>query len=166
MKSPVEGWTDGRFQGFVVSTLRAGMRRFPNKWQALSSSHCGSILNKKTNRVAKAYECASCHNLFQSKEVEVDHIMPVINPLKGFITWDDYIERLFCPLSNLQTLCKKCHKAKTAAERLLKKNGKPLQKRVTTTASKRSKSSSKAPGGAAGSGKTLTRKRKPSSVAT
>jgi 5-methylcytosine-specific restriction endonuclease McrA len=67
------------------------------------------------------YECASCHNEFVQTSVQVDHILPAVDPLIGFVSWDEFINRLFCPASNLQILCKDCHQVKTKAERLAAK---------------------------------------------
>ena len=52
----------------------------------------------------------------RAKEIEVDHIEPVVDPDVGFTTWDDFIERLFVEEDKLQVLCKDCHKKKTAEE--------------------------------------------------
>lgn len=54
------------------------------------------------------YRCNNCKKLFGLKEVQVDHI----DPIGKFIDWNTLIERMFCPVSNLQCLCKPCHKAK------------------------------------------------------
>jgi hypothetical protein len=44
---------------------------------------------------------------------------------EGFLSWDIFIERLFCGIENLQILCSECHKVKTKKETLeRKKNGK------------------------------------------
>jgi len=48
--------------------------------------------------------------------VQVDHIIPVIDPATGFTTWDAFIERLFCDRDNLQVLCTSCHDIKTKEE--------------------------------------------------
>ena len=50
----------------------------------------------------------------------VDHIHPVIDPVKGFETWDDTISRMFCEESGLQVLCHECHTVKTQEERELR----------------------------------------------
>lgn len=66
---------------------------------------------KEALRLAKAkknYRCNKCKKLFPKKEVQVDHI----EEIGAFINWDTYMERLFCPISNLQVLCKPCHKGK------------------------------------------------------
>lgn len=47
----------------------------------------------------------------------IDHIDPVVDPKKGFTSWDDLIERLFCEKEGLQLLCPECHEEKTADER-------------------------------------------------
>ena len=46
------------------------------------------------------YTCARCHRRFPAYELEVDHIVPIA--LGGFSN-----------PSNLQTLCRECHKKKT-----------------------------------------------------
>jgi 5-methylcytosine-specific restriction endonuclease McrA len=52
----------------------------------------------------------------------VDHIKPVVDPIKGFQSWDIFIDRLFCEASNLQAICKPCHLLKTNKEKQEKKN--------------------------------------------
>jgi len=64
---------------------------------------------KKKTKVK--YECADCGGLFDRTEVDVDHIDPVGST--QFLNWDDYINKLFCSMDNLQILCKPCHKRKT-----------------------------------------------------
>jgi len=73
--------------------------------------------------MAKHYECNKCKVLFPSKDVQVDHIKPIVSPAKGFTSWDDFIGALFCPKKNLQVLCKDCHAVKTKKE-TIKRNKK------------------------------------------
>jgi len=63
------------------------------------------------------YKCASCKKHFVAVDVQVDHIEPVVDPIKGFQTWDIFINRIFCEIENLQVLCKGCHKTKTEQEK-------------------------------------------------
>lgn len=109
-------WTEARRKAFVISVLRSGMRRFPNKYKALASACVGVRLNKSSGRQAKHYKCAKCRKLYPSSNVQVDHIIPVVGP-EGFTSFDTYIDRLFCSEDNLQVLCKPCHLKKSAAER-------------------------------------------------
>ena len=110
-------WTDGRIKGFITSTLRSGFRRWPSKYECLNAAKVGKKLNIKTNRLAEHYKCASCKGEFTNKDVEVDHINPVVDPVEGFTTWDNFIKRLYVSNKSLQVLCKKCHKIKTKEER-------------------------------------------------
>jgi 5-methylcytosine-specific restriction endonuclease McrA len=114
-------WTEGRKRTFIVSTLRGGMRRWPPKWEALKDAFAGKMVNPNTKRLAYHYKCASCKNLFTTKDIQIDHIQPVVDPIKGFISYDDFIDRLFCQKDNLQVLCKPCHKIKTNEEKQKRK---------------------------------------------
>lgn len=110
-------WTEGRVKGFIISVLRAGARRWPPKFEALDDALVGKKINEKTGRVAKHYTCAACKKEFTSKDVQVDHISPVVDPDVGYVDWNTFIARLFCPKENLQVLCTVCHKRKTKDER-------------------------------------------------
>lgn len=76
----------------------------------------------RAHRLAKArclgkdgfHRCEQCKK--KVPKVFVDHISPV-----GEVGGPGYIQRLFIPSSGLQCLCKKCHDAKTKAERESKK---------------------------------------------
>jgi len=113
-------WTAGRVKSFIVSALRTGARRWPPKYMCLQAACTGQRINEKTKRLAKHYTCAKCQEDYTSKDVEVDHIEPVVSVGDGFIDWNVFIERLFCPIENLQVLCKPCHKKKTKEERTLR----------------------------------------------
>lgn len=148
MASPVDSWTEGRMRSFIVSALRAAFRRFPNKYIALKNAFIGKRVNKKSGREAAHYECATCGKHFVAKDVQVDHINPVVLPSEGFTTWDNYIHRLYCSLDNLQVLCVGCHKKKTASERGKQcttevKKSLPKKKLTTSTSSRSTKKSSK-----------------------
>ena len=114
-------WTEARFKSFVTSALRAASRRWPPKYAALKAAFAGRQVNAKTGKLAMHYKCAKCKKLFVAADVQVDHIKPVVDPKKGFVSWDDFINRIFCEIENLQTLCKPCHKVKTDQEKLERK---------------------------------------------
>jgi 5-methylcytosine-specific restriction endonuclease McrA len=122
MKQSLKGrnggeWTDARFRSFVTSALRAASRRWPPKYKALKEAFVGRKVNAKTGKLAMHYKCASCSKHFVAADVQVDHIEAVVDPAKGFQTWDIFINRIFCEIENLQTLCKPCHKVKTDQEK-------------------------------------------------
>lgn len=77
------------------------------------------------------YRCDGCHMLTPSsvycpkKEkrvpaIKVDHIDPVV-PLTGWVSWNNYIERMFVDSDGLQLLCLKCHERKTKEENMIRK---------------------------------------------
>ena len=109
-------WTQGRYNAFITSSLRAAARRWPPKYKVLGYALQGRYVNAKTGKMANHYLCAHCTEIFPLKEVQVDHKDPVV-AVSGFISWDVYIDRLFCETKNLQVLCTQCHKEKTAKER-------------------------------------------------
>ena len=109
-------WTEGRFNGFITSTLRAGSRRWPPKYETLNESKTEKKTNIKTGRMAQHYRCASCDEEFVASEVQVDHIEPVAAG-QDTQSWDSFINRLFCEKENLQVLCITCHKIKSKGER-------------------------------------------------
>ena len=110
-------WTEGRFNTFVTSALRAGARRWPPKYETLKAAQTEKKTNPKTGRMAQHYRCQICEKEFTQKDMQVDHIKPVVDPKKGFTTWDDFIQRLYCEASNLQAICTSCHKIKTKEEK-------------------------------------------------
>lgn len=110
-------WTEARFRSFVVSALRAASRRWPVKYAVLKDACVGRKVNSATRKMALHYRCAKCEDSFPATSIAVDHIKPVVDPKKGFVNWDTFIERLFCEDKGLQCLCKECHSTKTQAER-------------------------------------------------
>ena len=109
-------WTEARWRSFVISALRAATRRYPPKYKTLNKAFVEKRTNKKTGKLASHYKCAGCNGEFVAKDVQVDHIVPVVGS-EGFTTWDNYIERMFCDVDNLQVLCTTCHTSKTKEER-------------------------------------------------
>ena len=114
-------WTDSKFKSFITSALRAASRRWPPKYKALKQAFVGRKVNVKTNKLAMHYQCITCEGEFVATDVQIDHIHPVVDPKKGFISWDVYIDRMFCEIENLQVMCKKCHKVKTNQEKFERK---------------------------------------------
>ena len=108
-------WTQARFNSFVKSALRSASQRWPPKYQCLNEAYVETKINIKTGRMAKHYKCNRCRNDFPMKDVEVNHIIPVV-PISGFDSWDKVIERLFCEKDGLETVCKPCHKIITKEE--------------------------------------------------
>ena len=110
-------WSVARFNSFVKSALRSASQRWPVKYKVLSEAYVGQKINTKSGRMSKHYRCNTCQQEFPTKEVQVDHIKPIIDPITGFTTWDDVVYNMFCERDNLQVLCTDCHSSKTKQEK-------------------------------------------------
>lgn len=91
----------------VLEVMNEGKRRVP-KYNKDGS-------RAKVDRVE--IQCQVC-NEWKPATIgfAIDHIEPVIGD-EGFIDWNTFHARLWCPKSNLQRICKPCHKVKTNEER-------------------------------------------------
>ena len=132
MESRVKHWTDARMRSFIVSTIRGGFGRYPNKYNVLKNAFVSKKVNKDTGRKSAHYRCASCKGIFPSAKVAVDHISPVVDPATGFVDWNTYVDRMFCSESGLQVLCEVCHTQKTKEEREQRTCKDPSKKMPTT----------------------------------
>lgn len=116
-------WTESRFNSFIKSALRSASVRWPPRYETLADAYVGTIKNVKTGRMAKHYQCNSCKNAFPAKDVQVNHIVPVV-PVDGFDSWDAVIARMYCEKDGLEVLCIPCHKQVTQEENILRKKNK------------------------------------------
>ena len=117
-------WTEGRLKAFITSTLRGGFRKYPPKYEVLKAALWGKKLNSKTGRQCIHYTCNECKREYPAREIQIDHIEAVVDPHVGFVSWDVFIERLYCGKDNLQVLCSACHTKKTKAEREVRNGSK------------------------------------------
>lgn len=100
---------------YVFAAARKAFRWSPAKRQVLKEAF-DSVANEN-----EAYLCAGCDSWTYKENVQVDHKIPVVDPVTGFTTWDNYFQRLFCGAENLAVLCTDCHKEKTKLESGLRK---------------------------------------------
>ena len=108
-------WTEARFRAFIISGLRSLSAKWPPKYETKKEAWvrrgiytCAGFGRKKPHE-AKA------------RDIQVDHIDPVIDPAIGFVSFDEYVSRLFVEKDKLQVLCKECHNRKTSNERQKRK---------------------------------------------
>lgn len=133
----IEHYLDSKFRNKIIQSTR----KLTFQWGP--RNEC-----KKNAKVAPAsFECASCGLVVyegkSSKKLEtlseqfervimgtiyVDHINPTVCPKEGFIDWNTYFDRMFCPVENLQCLCKTCHDEKSKEEREIRKKYKKKDK--------------------------------------
>ena len=113
-------WTPGRKKAFIVSVLRSGSRRWPPKYETLNEAKTEKKINVLTGRLAQHFKCKKCKKDFSAKNVQVDHIKPIVDPAVGFVDWNTFVDNLFCEKENLQVLCIACHDKKTKKEKKTK----------------------------------------------
>lgn len=74
------------------------------------------------------YKCNECKAVVGRKEIQVDHINPAVDPVKGWQGFDEYLDRMFCEVSGFQALCVSCHKTKSKSEMELRSVAKKAKK--------------------------------------
>lgn len=118
-----------KLKKFIIPLLRRGSYRWPERNECL-----------KAARVERGlYKCSNCEQIFKSKEVQIDHVEPVV-PLKVTEegqTWDSYITRMFCEVSGYQILCTTCHTMKSAVEVQTRKQNRQLLKKPVASKKKK-----------------------------
>ncbi len=110
-------------QAVIFNSLRRQFRRSPMYLECVKRAKREVKVKGKTkdNIRRVKFLCNICGDLYDRKEIACDHIAPVI-PVEGLpITgglpdFNVYISRLFCPVENLQMVCKTCHSAKSKLE--------------------------------------------------
>lgn len=115
-------WTEARFHSFITGALRGTLRR----WGPIHKVKKKASIKRGWYRCA-GYKCKA-HKVEASVKVgvkrvnniHVDHISPVVEPVAGFVSWDEYVKRMFVEEEGLQILCKSCHDLKTKDERKLR----------------------------------------------
>ena len=78
----------------------------------------------------RRWDCEKCKNSIELKDLEVDHIKPHIPLDKSVseLSFKDLYERCFTSLSNLQILCKNCHKFKSKVENKIRSDNRKRRK--------------------------------------
>jgi len=106
-------WTKARFESFI----RNGLRTLSVKWPPRQAAKVAARVERGV------YMCKGFNkraHKVRARDIQLDHIVPVIEIGVGHTTWDKYINRLFCEEERFQVLCKECHKRKTKNERVSK----------------------------------------------
>ena len=77
------------------------------------------------------YTCGVCGPdiWYKDKEVQMDHIIPVVDINVGFTNFDDFIDRLLSPKENWQRLCLIHHEEKSKLEGTFRTKGRKSRKK-------------------------------------
>lgn len=103
--------TDKEFKSWFKNQLRKISKYWSEK----------TIVYHRTKVSPGKYRCESCQEVFKQKDLQIDHIEPVIDVEVGFVDWNVYIERLFCTADKMQGLCKPCHQTKSSLENTIRR---------------------------------------------
>ncbi len=120
--------TPAEYRGFIVSTLRGASRYWKPKQECIKKARVGY----------NQYKCAICWTVWPSKlpplpwkkrkrhNITADHIEEVVDPEKGWESYDRFIERLFVEEDGFQALCYECNHKKTQGNQTIRRETKKL----------------------------------------
>jgi 5-methylcytosine-specific restriction endonuclease McrA len=106
--------TESQFWSFIRSALRQKSRW----WKPITQCKMKSRRAYKgpNKRQKFEYQCNVCKGWFPDKKINIDHIIPA-GTLRCADDLPGFVERLFCEIDNLQTICMDCHDVKTKNEK-------------------------------------------------
>jgi len=101
-----------------MGKIRSALRNLSRWWKPLAIALKNASHTSYVGRAKRVvYLCASCNHFFVRKNVEVNHIIPA-GSLKSYDDLPDFCRRLFIEdVSQLEVLCKECHKQITSDQR-------------------------------------------------
>lgn len=114
------------YQSAVISSLKRSFSRGLVVREFLKKHRREEDWIKKDGSKAKKkhvfYTCAQCKKEFNSSQVQVDHIEPVVplNIPAKHMSMSDFLMRLYVEEDGLQILCKTDHKEKSKEENLIR----------------------------------------------
>ena len=95
---------------FRQNFVKNGLRRLSYRWFGRFNALNASKLDRNE------YVCNSCGTINPKRNIQLDHVLPVIPVTSGWDTFDGFIERLFCIEAGYQVLCRDCHLEKSLSE--------------------------------------------------
>ena len=100
------------------SLIRSALRQKSRWWKpiTLAKQRAKREYKGPNKRQKFEYQCNICKQYFPEKDVDVDHIVPA-GTLSCSQDLPGFVERLFCEVEGLQTLCETCHNIKTQNEK-------------------------------------------------
>lgn len=101
-----------------ISNIRSALRNLSRWWKPFALAlKAASVTHYVGRRRRVLYLCSMCNKLFDRKQVEVNHIIPV-GSLKSYADLPGFCERLFVEnVSLLEVVCKECHLEITQQQR-------------------------------------------------
>lgn len=144
--------SEKRLINAVIGCMRRAFTSYSVSYQNVKmAARIEKIKYKKDGTQHKVpdvfYKCNVCGAEEKDKNINIDHIAPVIEPGKTVYDYgfDEFFKRLNCDEKNLQVICKKCHDIKTKAEKAERKKLRP--KKIKNKTKAQQKRTIKAVGG-------------------
>lgn len=105
-------------QGLIKGALRRIFSRSDLRRSIIEKAIIKGYKNSKRKAVKFWVKCSECGKMEAKSNVQVDHDQPVIGITETLedLSWDDLVNRIWCPESNLNVMCKPCHQLKTKKE--------------------------------------------------
>jgi len=115
---------------FIKYMRKSSFRWYPRS-QAFNRAKV-QVGEYSTGRPKFKVACALCGNLFAQKDIQLDHLLPVV-PVEGWTNGEEfdaneYVDRLLCEADGFLCLCISCHKIKTQDELVIRKATKEAKK--------------------------------------
>jgi 5-methylcytosine-specific restriction endonuclease McrA len=124
-----------RLRGLVIASINRGVwARDPAKKVVKDRCRVDVVVGEYKNgrpKVKRMYRCPQCEGNFDN--LDVDHIVPRIDEVRGWEGFETWLERTFCGEEGLQALCRGCHTEKTVAENAGRRENRRRRKNASSS---------------------------------
>ncbi len=107
--------TESAFLAWVRSALRSKSLRWPPRNEAIQRAR--RAYKGPNKRQLWEHECAICKQWFNAKQICVDHYPKPAGSILSVSDISEFVNNLYCEVSNLRVLCVPCHEVHTLAEK-------------------------------------------------
>ena len=128
--------TEAAFRNWILNILRGKSRMWKPIQEVRKAAQRKYVGDNKRRKWI--YECSICHSLVPAEELNIHHIVPVVD-IEGFTTYEDYINRLFCEADNLIACCVNCHNHIHENDKSIKKEMRDIKKEKEPAVEKKTK---------------------------
>ncbi len=120
-----------RERGLIKGALRRIFARSDLRNEAINKTIMKEHIDTTRPRVKTWCRCPECKLPQAKSNLVVDHIKPIVGIMETFesMSLDEFVDRLWCDISNLSAICYECHDIKTKEENKLRRAYKKLNKK-------------------------------------